>query len=267
MRSCIYCGRDLEKDEKCNCPGAMRARQTKTESTAGADNTSEKHTENQYSGWQNNTYQTGYTKKKKKFKFKFKKPNFRRHDFRADAGAVKGFTRRFLHDPVNTVSSPGYLNPVQIVLILLITAVGLSLCCFFTAQHVIPGIYKLPQLLEYALYGTLSFTGLEFAFILVLFLINKFILRNRRKFMEFATAPVAAMIPLMLLSLVGAGINFFSIYATVMLVLTGGVMNIILTYEAMRSEWSFAPATRIMYLIGISYFLFFVVAFNLIRLF
>ena len=68
MRSCIYCGRDLEKDEKCGCPGAVNARRAKENAENSAGN-GENWQANTNSGWQDNTYRTGYTTKKKKFNF------------------------------------------------------------------------------------------------------------------------------------------------------------------------------------------------------
>ena len=49
-RSWAYCGRDLGPEEKCTCRNAESARQAK-------------NTESATSGWQENTYKTGYTKK------------------------------------------------------------------------------------------------------------------------------------------------------------------------------------------------------------
>ncbi|MBQ7976316.1 MAG: hypothetical protein IJ300_11580 [Clostridia bacterium] len=259
MRSCIYCGRDLEKGEKCTCPGSVNARRAKENAQA------EPNTDKAAGGWQESTYRTGYTKKKRKFSFK--KPNFRKPEFTKNAKEVTGFTKQFIHDPVNCVSNPGFLKPVQIILIIIATALFVSLCGFFIGARFIPGIYNIGNLLQYTLSGVLTVTVLELMFILVLYLINRFMLRRNVRLMTFATRPAAALIPLMLFALLGAVLNFFSVYTSIMLLLTGFVINIILTYEAMRSEWSFMPASRTMYLLGAAYFIFFVVVFNFIRLY
>lgn len=262
MRSCIYCGRDLQKDEKCTCFGAMNARRAK-EAAENAD-------KNQTSGWQENTYQTGYTKKKRKFSFKkphFKKPRFTKPDFGREGREVKGFIKSFIYDPVNSVSGTGMLKPFQIFIIMILTALAVALCGYFIAARLIVGIYKIGFLIQYTLTGALSVFLFEAAFICVLYIINRFVLRRNIKLLTFASRPVFAFIPLMLFAFAGAAINFFSVYASIMLLLTGFVVNIILTYEAMRSEWSFISASRTLYLTGISYFIFFVVAFNCIKLF
>ena len=267
MRSCAYCGRDLAPDEKCNCRSAESARQAKT--------TEHSTNESANTGWQENTYRTGYTKKPKR-KFHFKKPHFKKPDFKGTASGVKGFTKRFVHDPVNTVSNPGVLNKWQIILILIITALGISMCGFFVYSRLLApimtavapmqiGTYHIKNLAMFALWGTLFNFIAEIIFIGVLYFANRFMLRKADRFFTFAIRPVAAIVPLMVFSILGALISFFSVWATVMLLLTGFVMNIVLTYEALRSEWNFAPAVKTMYLMGASYFIFFVVIFNILR--
>ncbi len=280
MRSCAFCGRDLGPEEKCNCQGAQRARMSKD--TSNNENKT-------YTGWQENTYTTGYTKeKKKRFNFKmprFKKPHFKKPDFKGSARGVSGFTKRFLHDPVNAVSSPGALNPLQIVLILLGTAVAVSLCGFFVCARFLSPVmrglasmgsplgtqimlpsYNVGNLLKFVLLGFTTITLMEFVFIGVLFVVNRFILRHPTGFFVFATRPAAAMIPVMVFSGLGALISFFSIFASVMLFMTGIVINIVLMYEALRSEWSSVPAARTVYTMAISYFIFYVIIFNILRI-
>lgn len=261
MRSCIYCGRDLEKGEKCGCPGAVNARRAKE----GASYNAGSKQSNPEGGWQDSTYRTGYTTKKKKFNFK--KPNFKKPEFKKNAKEVTGFTKRFIHDPINCISNPGFLKPVQIILIIIATALFVSLCGFFILARFMPFIYNIRNLLKYTLWGTLGGVILEFLFILVLYLVNRFMLKRRLSFMTFATRPAAALIPLMLFALLGALLSFFAGPSAIMLLLTGFVLNIVLTYEGMRSEWSFMPASRTMYTLGLSYFIFFVIVFNILRLY
>ena len=271
MRSCAFCGRDLGPDEKCNCQGAQRARMSKD--TSNDENKT-------YTGWQENTYTTGYTKEKKK-RFKFKMPRFRKPDFKGSARGVSGFAKRFMHDPVNAVSNPGVLNPLQIVLILLGTALAVSLCGFFMYSRllgpVVRGLtsarylignqgYNIGNLFRFVLSGFTMITLMEFVFIGVLFIVNRFILKHSARFFVFATRPAAAMIPIMVFSLLGALISFFSIFASVMLFLTGIVINIVLMYEALRSEWSSMQATRTVYIMALSYFIFYVIIFNILRI-
>ena len=285
--------------EVCDCPGAVRARNAKNRGTgasSGSESTSSGSSagrgQSSYSGWQENTYQTGYTKKdkKKKFrrKFKFRKPKgFNREEFKGAASGVSGFTKRFIHDPVNTVSNPGHLSIIQIILLIVLISLVLSVGGFFAYTRVISvsitrlmsmsggaeiplmnsmlPTYHIKQLLTTALYGTVSITLLAFLYLLVMYLVNRFILRRSTGFSDFIVRPAAAMIPLLVFGLVGIAVNFFSVYAMIMLFLTGLVLWIVLTYEALRSEWSSLPAVRVMYMMALSFFIFFVILFNIFR--
>lgn len=265
MRSCAYCGRELAQNEKCTCRTAESARQAKSQS--------QESNHSSYSGWQESTYTTGYTKKTKR-KFHFKKPHFKKPDFKGTANVVSGFTKRFLHDPVNTVSNPGMLNKWQLILILIITALAVSLCGFFIYSRLLTPFvsfsaaaagYSVGPLIKFSLLGCGYVFGMEVLFLFTLYVLNRFILKQNTGFFTFIIRPVAAMIPIMVFSLLGALISFFSIWATAMLMLTGVVLNIVLTYEALRAEWSYMPSSRAMYLIAGAYFIFYVIIFNLFR--
>ena len=285
MRSCIYCGRELEKGESCMCAGAVKARREKQEQHTEEK---QKDTKGSYSGWQENVYQTGYTKKEKKrfrdrFKraHKFKKSSFNSSDFKNAAGDVSGFAKRFMREPVSAVSNPGIMNMWQIIVIIVLTSVFLSLCGYFayariirtflsgiasvTANLALPG-YSIGVMLKTTLYSSLSLIFVCFVYLGVLYLVNRFIMKASSSFKTFITRPVAAMTPLLVLSALGAVISFFTVYATVMLVLTGVIMWLVLTYEALRTEWSFAPAAKTMYAMALAFFVFFVVMFNVLRI-
>ena len=81
MRSCIYCGRELEKDEVCNCPQSVARRAAKNNESAKSDandkNTQKENTHHyQKKDNTNNyknpyrtetSYKTGYAGKESKF--------------------------------------------------------------------------------------------------------------------------------------------------------------------------------------------------------
>ena len=277
----MYCGKDLAPGEVCDCAASAAARAKKTGQTEKSENK-----QSGYTGWQESTYRTGYTKKtRKKFRDFFKKaPKFSGEGFKDAAGEVSGFTKRFMRDPVNTVTNPGVLSIWQIIIITVLTSLVLSLCTYFSYVRIFSSMlhqalgavsgfaeiaapsYRITALLEYTLVGTISYTVLIFLYFAVLFIVNRFIMRQQTSFKTFCVRPAAALIPLMVLSLVGVAVNFFSVYATVMLFLTGIVMWIILTYEGLRAEWSFAPAVRVMYMTALSFFIFFVIVFNILRI-
>lgn len=285
MRSCIYCGKELEKGEKCMCTAAVKARGEKQPSYEN-ENTAQDKNKKTYSGWQENVYRTGYTKKeKKKFRDRFKrvhkvkKTKFNTDEFKNAAGDVSGFAKRFMKEPICAVSNPGILNTWQLVFIVLFTSILLSLCGYFAyarlvrvfagAFTAVPWLnipsYSISTLLKSTLSGTGVLVFVILIYLAVLFCVNKFIMKQQTSFKAFITRPIAAMTPLLVLSAVGAVINFFSVYAMIMLVMTGFIMWLVLTYEALRTEWSYASAEKAMYAMVLAFFVFFVVMFNILR--
>ena len=155
-------------------------------------------------------------------------------------------------------------------LIIILVALVSSVTAFFISSRlnimVFAPKYHLKELLKFAGYGTFSGVILICLFLLVLWLANKVVTRRSVSFGDFAVRPVSAMIPVLVFGIFGIIINFFTIYGTIMLFLTGVIMWIIMTYEALRSEWSSMSSTKAMYAIALSFFVFFVVVFNVLRL-
>lgn len=284
MRSCIYCGRELEKGESCSCAGAVRARKEKEAKEQSTYENTNACDENTKTGWQDNVYRTGYTKKEKtrfrdKFKRakKFKKHTFNSSEFKSAAGDVSGFAKRFMREPVSAVSNPGFMNMWQIIFIIVFTSLSLAMCGYFAYARLIRNIfgglaagiampgYGIGAMIESTLYSSLALIAVFFVYLGVLYFVNRFVMKSRTTFKSFIVRPVAAMTPLLVMSVIGILINFFTIYATVMLVMTGIVMWLVLTYEGLRTEWSFASAEKTMYCMSLAFFVFFVVMFNVLR--
>lgn len=269
MRSCAYCGKELATGEKCDC---------RISSARQYNNTSETKTDtknNDSSEWHKSSYQTGYTKKeKKKFKniFKKKNRNYTASDFKDAANHVSGFTKSFLRDPVSTVSNPGSLNLLQTVLIIVISALALSFSLYMILFRFIQTatefrlIQQIGTFLPKVLGGTITTAGIIMLYFGILYLVNKFIMRSSISFRDFIIRPVSALTPLMVLSVISAAVSVFTVYASCMLLITGVIMWIILTYEALRSEWSYASPNKVMYSITLTFFIFFVVIFNIFRI-
>jgi len=268
MRSCAYCGKELATDEKCDCRMSS-ARQYNNTSETKTDTKSKDTSE-----WHKSSYQTGYTKKeKKKFRniFKKKTRNYTASDFKEAANHVSGFTKSFLRDPVSTVSDPGSLNLLQAILIIVISALGISFSLYMILFRFIQTatefrlIQQIGTFLPKVLGGTITTGGLIVLYLGILYLTNKFIMRSPISFKDFIIRPVSALTPLMIFSVISAAISIFTVYASCMLLITGIIMWIILTYEALRSEWSYASPNKVMYSITLTFFIFFVVIFNIFR--
>ncbi len=277
MRSCIYCGKNLEKGEKCDCAQSVRMRDAKkaqdTKST----------TENTYDTTTENSYTTGYTTKERKKRFKWKKPKMPNFRQKVDARGLRGFVARFVNDPINTVSNPGYLNSWQIILLTVLQGIVLSACYFFIAGRLlnmfntirvadlfgfggVRGLYSIQNLLLTILSGTLCITAVMFLIFGVFWCINKFLLKQNVRFWDFSTRLAVAVLPMTLLGLVGIVIGFFSIYALIMLITVGFVISLILTYEALKSEMHFISSSKALYTMALGVFIILVIIFNILRI-
>ena len=211
MRSCVYCGKTLEKGEKCSCPQSVRAREAK--------NKSYNNTKSEESGQTfNNTYETGYTKKEKKRRFEKIRRAWAERKFNRDTKKVfKNFLLSFLKDPVNGVATPVYLSPVKIILIVLATGMILAGGGYFLSSllgsviNVLSQSVALPVLREYSFAGflfTAVFGGLALALsMLVVFLvfwcIDRFILKRTTPFFEFSIRLSYATLPVALFGIIG----------------------------------------------------------------
>lgn len=276
MRSCIYCGKNLEKGEKCNCAQSVKMRDAKRAQEAQATS------ENTYNTTTENSYTTGYTTKERKKRFKWKKPKMPNFRQKVDARGLKGFVARFVHDPINTVVNPGYLNSWQIILLTVLQGLVLSACYFFIAGRFlnmfkmsvadllgfggVQGLYNIQNLLLTMLSGTLCITAVMFLIFGVFWCINKFVLKQNVGFWDFSTRLAVAVLPTTLLGLVGIVIGFFSIYALVMLVMVGFVISLILTYEALKSEMHFISSSKALYTMALGVFIILVIIFNILRI-
>ena len=270
MRSCVYCGRTLEKDEKCSCPQSVRARNAKN--NAYTNNESSENTFNE-------TYTTGYTKKEKKNRFSKLKNFWKERKLKRNTGGVGYFISSFLKEPVNTIASPPYLNSVGIILIALVAGMVLAGGGYFLSSlfggviNILSQSFAIPVLRTYSIGGflfTAVFGGLALALSIfvvfsVFWCIDRFILKRATPFFAFVTRLSYAILPVVLLGIVGIVIGFFSLYALLMFYVAGIVMWIILTYEALGYEWSFMDKSRIFYFVTVGLVFALIIGFNILR--
>lgn len=157
MRSCIYCGRELEKGEVCDCPQSVAHRAGKQQSSADKKHETkneEKKTENKQWKTQHNysnpyktetSYKTGYAGTESKFerakmKRKARKAAKKARTTRTSTRSVnpKGFfgelgkyIMRFIKSPIDTISNPPHIGKASIMTIAALQGVVLWLCMFF----------------------------------------------------------------------------------------------------------------------------------------
>ena len=148
MRSCIYCGRELNKGEVCNCPQAVARRNSKQ----GSDTNSQSTAYNQNN---QNTYHTGYTAKQSRAKHLWEKhkakSQARKKAYKAKKAAMpKGFWSnlwhfivRFVISPVETIANPGYISRGAAMVVSGISGALISLCLYLMFAGVARTPYNL----------------------------------------------------------------------------------------------------------------------------
>lgn len=270
MRSCIYCGKELKDKEVCQCPQSVKMRAEKASQQTSGDSA--------------NTYQTGYMKKEGKFKHwqekqrtkakvKVNRVNYSARDIK---DGIVGVIRNMLFHPVEAVSNPGRMNIPTIIVMNVI--LGLLLACvyvrclyfflggaisIFLASHNFPAGIPAAPIMIFGM--TIIFTLLSMGFTGVLYLINRFIMRQHESYWVFSSRMVTAYIPLILASAAGLVISLFTPYGMLMFLASGLVMTFILVYEGMRTQWLSLPASIVFYVIGGATFIFAVICYNIFR--
>ena len=212
MRSCIYCGKTLEKTEKCTCSQSIRAREAKKKvnfDSSGSENS-----------WHSadNVYTTGYTrreKKKKKIVF----------------GGVS--LSEYLKDPIKGISALKACKLWQLLIMLFFE------CMVFAVANFL--IFKSISITAFATLGLLV--------MLFMFLgINRFVLK-RREFALFATRLIYALLLPSIVMLAGGRLGVFSAVIPAVCVMAGLLAAAVLIYEALRSEWNFLKTGMVFYIV------------------
>ena len=289
MRSCIYCGRELAPCERCSCRQSAQ-RQGKKEPQQ-----EETKAEGTYSGYNdpNRTeYRTGYTKKDNIF-------TRMREKARARSGArqntrSRGKTRdgsghfwdpiwEVIKSPIDAVRNPAMLKLVQMLLLWAVQGALAWLCMFFIFTHSARGPfamlanllafhgvagyqavgYMLLSMLSGAVAGAVGF----FLYTGVFYGINRFLLRDKMtRYEEFCQRLAFTAVPFSIIALIGTIVSLISVTTLTVLLTCGAAIFVILTYEALRAQWSGVNANRVIYMMMLGFFVIATVAGYVIRL-
>lgn len=297
MRSCIYCGRDLEAGEACNCPQSVAARAAKEKQAAPGDHTQGYQSGTAASGGAQagnpygNTYQTGYTKKQSKAKRGWNRMKAKM-SARKKAGPrdTKGFFSRlwqtikqFVADPAYIVSNPpGTMRAGSVICFVALLGIVLSLAGYFLVTglsrsifavsssmlgfHGMAGYQRTLTMVLSALGGIVWIAALFFLLVGIFYLIDRLFLRQRKNFWEFSSRFALATLPVTVIGAIGIVLSFFSMYTLVMMLAAAAVISLVMVYEGLRTEWSMMSPGKVMYSMALGFFIFFVVCFNLMRI-
>lgn len=291
MRECIYCGRQLEKGEVCNCAMSVAKRREKEQS---------KQAEGQKNGTKN---EERSREKKEKERDKQKRRNekeqareakraarqarqYSTNSYKAQAktslGDVWCIFKEFLRSPIETVINPGNMSVSVIMIFVIIEGMIGGLCAF----SVVSGASRGPVRL---LGNLMGFSGMQgyntvlgwiasacsgaVAGIVVFFIatgifyfINKWVFKEFTPYWDFSRRFSLVAIPFTIIGAVGVLLGFFSQTTFAVLMIVGLVGTVVLTYEILRSAWYSKSAAKVMYAMLVGIFLFLMISLYIVRI-
>lgn len=268
MRTCMYCGKELKKDEICNCSGASAHRARKQE-----DEDKKRDSKNPYRT--ETSYKTGYAGTDSKFerartRYKAKKAASRNIP---DKEGFWRYIKSALKSPADTVASPPHTGKIPMLIIAAVMGAALWLCVFFILRgesvrltRLISGVMgfgggeglKLAVTVPVvAVIGALGGIILFFVYMVIFWLINRFVMRLHTPFWEFSTRLVTAWIPFTVICIFGAVVSILSPVTIAVLLVCGGIVTAALTYDALKTEWISQPAGKVLYAMLLGYFILF----------
>jgi hypothetical protein len=271
------------------CPQsvARRAKKNQTQENTSDSGQKEANTVN-FEEAKRTTYKTGYTKHQSKFnrawnKYKVKKEN--RKSSANTSGFFKEllkFVRSFIKSPVAQIINPPNIGKATMLAIAAIQGAVIWLSMYFVCTGVnrsifsvlgsalgfggIAGYSGLVKMFISLLMGAV--TGIVFFFLYtgVFWCINRFILKSNTAYWDFSTRLSLTGIPLTVLGIFGVVFSFFSLTTLMILLMCGAISFVVLTYEALRTEWINKSPGTVMYSMMAGFFVLITVICYLIRI-
>lgn len=288
MRECIYCGRQLEKGEVCNCAMSVKKRREREENAAAREPGTEKA----------ETLREDKTaKKEEKRRIKEEKKREKqeeRRQARAKTGSVnRGSSKNallgawrlvkdFLRSPIETIMNPVGMGMAEMLILVIVEGMIGGLCAYSIITGASRGPFSfLGNILGFkgmsgysvllgwlmsALSGALSGTLMFFIYSGIFYLINKWVFRQFSPYREFIKRFAFVAMPMAAVGIAGIVLGMFSQRTFSLLLIAGAVGTVILTYELLRSVWYSKSASRTMLVMMIAVFVFMLIVSNIVRL-
>lgn len=290
MRSCVFCGKELEKGEVCMCPQSVerRAKKNHTEENNARANTSQSAGSNfKAEQAERTTYKTGYTAPQGKFKRAWNRHKARQKSRESiNPGGffreLLSFVKAFIKSPIDKIINPPNIGKASMLTIAAIQGAVTWLSLYFVYTGInrsvfsilgsvlgfagMQGYSSIIKLLICIVLGAVSGVTLFFIYTGIFYFINKFVLKNDVKYWDFAVRLSLTGIPLTVLGLIGVLCSFFSLTTLAILILCGLISLVVLTYEALRTEWINKSPGTVMYSMMAGFFVFLTVICYLIRI-
>jgi hypothetical protein len=303
MRSCIYCGKELAPGEKCSCAASEARRRASENASNGAaenneaqtnDQAKTEHTEDyKYNDPNRTTYRTGYTHTDGKFKRAREKARARKsahREYRAYSGGSKAFWREqwnnflsALRSPVEAVQNPKRMGMGLMVGLWALQGALMWLCVYFIMTNVPRGPFAmlgnllalrgaagyrtLGYMLMYVLSGAVGGVMMFFLYTGVFYGVNRLIFRDRStSYTSLCERLAVTAVPLAAAAIIGTALSFISSTTLLILLLCGITACIVLTYEALKTQWSYIPSGRVVYGMLLGFFIIFTIICYIVRL-
>lgn len=295
MRECIYCGRQLEKGEKCQCAMAVAKRKAR-ESENGGQNTQEQPKNKSEEKQQKKQAKKEQKEKERAEKAKAKESRrqsnayARQNSYSSIKGSInKGMFRNvwtlikdFFRSPFETVMNPGLITKAEIFTIIIIEGIIAGLCVYSIITGASRGSLRLlTSIMGFggaagyrlvlgwiaaAFSGAAAGIVIFFIYTGIFYFINKWLFRQNTDFWEFGKRFTFVGLPFTAIGVIGVLLGIFSQTTFAILLLTGLVSLVILTYEVLRSMWISGSTSRVMYGMMLGYMIFLIVLLYLIRI-
>lgn len=277
MRSCIYCGRELEPGEVCSCPQSAARRAQKAAADTKTNKTSETKTER-------TTYRTGYTGHQSRFdraKERYKAKNNAKSQNGFKKSAMQ-FVKEFIKSPVDKVINPPEIS--KLVMLIIAAAQGavawVGMFFLYTGMtgsvfgilgkllgfEGIAGYSAIGKMLLCVMAGAICGIVLFFLYTGVFYFINRFIFKSKTAYWDFSTRLSLIGIPFTVFGIFGVLLSLFSLRTLTVLLICGLISSIVLMYEALRTEWIKYSAGSVMYAMLGGLFILFTFLINLLRI-
>lgn len=290
MRECIYCGRQLGKGEKCQCAMAVAKRREREaqngsgqKTDSGDDKAGRKQEKQQAKekaraekerARENRRQQQAYARQNMR---NSARNNINKGMFRNVWQLIKNFFR----SPLETVMNPGLVTKTEIFTILIIEGIIAGLCVFSIITGASRGSLRLlTSLMGFsgvagyrlimgwiasALSGAVTGCVVFMIYTGIFYFINKWIFKQFTPFWEFGKRLVFVGLPFTVIGAIGVLLGFFSQTTFAILLVTGLVSLVILTYEVLRSMWISHSTSKVMYSMMLGYMVFLIIFMYLIR--
>lgn len=269
-RFCMYCGRELNKSEQCDCAMSAAAR-------AG------KYTAQNPSGTSESKNQTRKEKSKAERKEK-KEQKKRSKPYNSHSGNFfvnfKNLIVDFLKNPIYTVKNPGIAGKGETLVLTALLGITVSLVVFFSGSTMNRGILSFMSSI-FGFKGSRGFADIlnmflnmftftVFSYIQffvltgIFYMIQRFILRLYTEFWDIARRFSICSIPVIITGIAGIFFAFFSMQTVIMLIAAALIFAVILSFEAVKSMWHGLLEDRAIYLASVGYFVYFLICSNLL---